>query len=171
MSLKPFAARQGFDATGNRLINLADPALQASGLAFEPLDGINWETLRAHTGIRIVADDAARTALEALPAELIDGDIVVEQLTGTAWRWRASPQDWVPFGRGGITYVGPPGQPADTSDSNADQRRHVRRPHGLRRRGAVSPVRMGRNIAERRRLAVAEPSGVEQGSDGPTRTS
>ena len=106
MSIKPFAARAGFDATGNRLINLADPALQASGLAFEPLDGINWQTLRAHTGIRIVADDAARVALEALPAELIDGDIVVEQLTGTAWRWRASPQDWVPFGRGGITYVG-----------------------------------------------------------------
>ena len=108
--LKPFCARQGFDATGNRLIQLADPALQASGLAFEPLDGVNWQTLRAHTGIRIVADDAARVALQAVPGELIDGDVVTEQLTGLSWRWRAAAalRCWSErsSGRGASTAIG-----------------------------------------------------------------
>ena len=65
MSLKPFAARQGFDATGNRLINLDGPALNAAGTAREPFDGVNWETLRQHTGIRIVANEGVRLALRA----------------------------------------------------------------------------------------------------------
>ena len=84
---------------------------------------MNWATLRAHTGIRIVADDAARVALEAAPGELIDGDVVTEQATGLSWRWRAAPQDWVPFGKGGLTYVGRQSNlpdPATTVLSNGD---------------------------------------------------
>ena len=67
--------------------------------------GINWETLRQHTGLRIVADEAARLALESLSGELIVGDVVVEQLSGLSWRYTA-PNTWVPYASGGLTYVG-----------------------------------------------------------------
>ena len=105
MSIKPFAARAGFDATDNRLINLASPVLNAAGTDYEQYDGVNWETLRSHTGLRIVADEAARLALEGLSGELIVGDVVVEQLSGLSWRYTA-PNTWVPYASGGLTYVG-----------------------------------------------------------------
>ena len=65
-----------------------------------------------HTGLRIVADEAARLALENLSGELIPGDVVVEQLSGLSWQYTA-PNTWEPYASGGLTYVGRSGGSAD----------------------------------------------------------
>ena len=75
---------------------------------------MNFETLRAHTGLRIVADEAARLALENAPGELIPGDVVVEQLSGLSWRYTA-PNTWLPYAAGGLKYVGRSGGLPDPS--------------------------------------------------------